>query len=126
MNSNGQATMEVMSGFAIFLILFIAISGLVFLERNNLDLQSQALTKTSACMLVAQGFYEAKNSEVTWSGHIDYDYYVSENTVYVDYSTGTPFNGIYCETLDTNLTSQILRGDLNISYDKKLGFTIRQ
>jgi hypothetical protein len=115
-----------MSGFALFLILFIAASGLVFVERTNLDTQSQALTKMGACMMVAQGFYEAKNSKIIWSGSVDWNYYVSGNTVYVDYSADTPFNGIYCETLDTNLTTIILRGDVNIAYDKKSGFSIRQ
>jgi|GEM_PF-2400625 len=126
MNSRAQATMETMSGFAIFLILFVLISGLVFSERNNLDAQSTALDKTNACLTIAQGFYEAKNSKITWMGHADWSYYVSENTIYVNYSAATPFNDIYCETLDTNLSTTINIGDVNILYDKKTGFIITQ
>ena len=126
MNTRGQITMETMAGFALFILLFIGVSQIIFSENNYIDSKSQEITKKDACTQLAQAFYETKNNKVSWRGTVDWNYYVSTNTIYVDYNPSVPFSGVYCETLNTNLAQMILKGDLNLSYNYSTGFLIQQ
>ncbi len=126
MNTRGQISMETMAGFGLFLLLFVGVSAMILNENNYIDSKSQEITKKDACSQIAQAFYEAKNSSIKWIGYADWNYYVSTNTIYVDYSPSTPFQGVYCETLNTNLATMIVKGDVNISYDYSTGFSIKQ
>ncbi|MEI7961193.1 MAG: hypothetical protein WCI04_02555 [archaeon] len=126
MNNYGQVTMEVMVGFGLFIIAFLAISSFVFLETNYQNNESDALGEKNVCFYLSQAFFETKNSKITWNGSIDYNTFVSHDTIYINYDPLIPFNGTYCETIDTNLQTTLKKGDANISYTYLGGYLIAQ
>ena len=126
MNNKAQVTMETMAGFGIFLILMVGVSAVIFSENNFLNSQSQDMTKKGSCLRFSQAFFETKNTGLKWVGSADWNFFVSGTEIYVDYKQGAPFDGVYCSTLDTNLLTTIVRGDVNISYTLGSGFTVAQ
>jgi hypothetical protein len=126
MNKRGQITAETLMGFGLFIILFIGLSAYIFSQTDFLTNQSNDLSKKNACLSLSQVFYETKNSKVKWMGNFDYNFFVSHDTIYVNYINGVPFEGVYCQTFDTNLQTNILAGDLNIIYSIGSGYVIMQ
>jgi hypothetical protein len=126
MKQKAQISMETMAGFGLFLLLFLGISALVLNENGYLNDKSLEMDKKDSCLQISQAFYEAKNSRINWQGTTDWNVFVSANTIYIDYNPGIPFQGIYCETLNTGLATTITKGDLNLSYELGTGFIIQQ
>jgi hypothetical protein len=126
MNRKGQITFEVMAGAGVFLLFFLGVAAYASSETTILNQESDSITQKGDCFYLSQAFFDAQNNKVKWIGHADYNYYIYHDTIYVNYSPGTPFEGVYCETIDTNLTTTISIGDVNISYQVGSGYLINQ
>jgi hypothetical protein len=112
-----QVSFETLLGFTIFLIFFMGVIAFTTSETNGLTIQQENLKKMNSCMQLSQAFYEAKNNQIKWIGNADYNFYIKNNSIYVDYNGNGIFDGVYCKTTDTNLTRQVTKGDINIQFD---------
>jgi hypothetical protein len=126
MNKKAQVAMETMLGFGIFLLLFIGVSSVVFNENSFQNTKTLEISKQEYCTKLSQAFFETKNSGVLWTGYADWNTYINKNEIFVNYSPNTPFEGVYCSTTDTNLSTMIIQGDINIEYSKSRGYLITQ
>jgi hypothetical protein len=126
MKHKGQISFEALVGISVFLIFFLGISAFYSNQNNYYNSEAQKLSEKNSCYTLSQALFEAKNSETKWSGTLDKNFYLNGDTIYVNYVVGQSFNGTYCTTIDTNLTKNILQGDVNVSYETANGFVIIQ
>jgi len=127
MNQKGQVSFETLLGVVIFLFFFIGIVTFTTNQSYVLNQERDELVKKDSCSLLSQAFTDAKNNKIKWSGHLDYNTFIKNSTIFMDYNGMGNFSGIYCETIDTNISGQVITiGDLNLRYDYKSGFIIQQ
>ena len=126
MNKLGQISFEALVGISIFLVFFMGIAALYASQNTYYQNEAQMLSEKNSCYILSQALFEAKNSETKWAGNFDKNFYLNGNTIYVNYVVGQPFSGTYCNTIDTNTTKTITKGDVNVSYGIGSGFVITQ
>ncbi len=126
MKYKGQIGLEVMIGGIIFLLFFLAVSTYLFSENNEITNNLIEIEKEKKCKEFSQVLFEVKNNSLTWEGTIDHNIYINDSTLLLNYNPPTPFNGVFCNTISTNLTSALTKGDVNVSYSIDGGYNFEQ
>jgi len=107
--------MEVIIGIFIFLIFFIAVASFSFSQNNILENQRLSFEEEKECLGVSQILTMIKTKNITWSGELDNNFYLKDDTLLVNYSGGA-FSGTYCKTINTKTEILIPKGNWKISY----------
>lgn len=122
----GQVGVETIIGAVIFMLFFLGITSYLFAQDIEIEDKILEMEKEKQCKELSQILFAVKNNSLTWSGELDNNFYINDNSILVNYSPPTPFSGVYCDTLSTGTINPLYEGDVNISYTLNGGFSFAQ